>query len=78
VRSRVDRLRHRLAMTERTLRSLSPLATLDRGYAIVSRADDGHVLTNSAEIARGGGIVVRLAHGRLAATVESTEPPDET
>ncbi|MFO7287857.1 MAG: exodeoxyribonuclease VII large subunit [Gammaproteobacteria bacterium] len=78
MRGRVERLRHRLAMTERTLRSLSPLATLDRGYAIVSRADDGHVLTNSAEIARGGGIVVRLAHGRLAATVESTEPPDET
>jgi len=71
---RVQRLGPRLAMTERALRSLSPLATLDRGYAIVSRRDDGHVLTDSAEISPGAGIVVRLARGRLAATVDTTEP----
>ena len=72
---RTERLAHRLAVTERTLRSLSPLATLDRGYAIVARKDDGALVTDSASVSPGTGIAVRLARGRLAATVDSSEPP---
>ncbi|HEX7081413.1 MAG TPA: exodeoxyribonuclease VII large subunit [Gammaproteobacteria bacterium] len=71
---RIERLSHRLAITERTLRSLSPLATLDRGYAIVSRRDDGSLITQSALVEPGTEILVRLARGRLGATVSSAEP----
>ncbi|GAB3850905.1 exodeoxyribonuclease VII large subunit [Micromonospora andamanensis] len=59
-----DDLRHTLAR----LRALSPAATLDRGYAIVQRAD-GHVVRAATEVAPGDPLRVRLADGELAATV---------
>ncbi|WP_197701720.1 exodeoxyribonuclease VII large subunit [Micromonospora echinospora] len=58
-------LRHTLAR----LRALSPAATLDRGYAIVQRAD-GHVVRAATEVAPGDPLRVRLAAGELAATVD--------
>ncbi|MFC7548225.1 exodeoxyribonuclease VII large subunit [Plantactinospora sp. GCM10030261] len=58
-------LRHTLAR----LRALSPAATLDRGYAIVQRAD-GHVVRAAADVAKGDSVRVRLAEGELAATVD--------
>ncbi|WP_422738321.1 exodeoxyribonuclease VII large subunit [Micromonospora sp. WMMD729] len=60
-----DDLRHTLAR----LRALSPAATLDRGYAIVQRAD-GHVVRAAAEVGKGDPLRVRLAEGELAATVD--------
>ncbi|MEU4550923.1 exodeoxyribonuclease VII large subunit [Micromonospora violae] len=60
-----DDLRHTLAR----LRALSPAATLDRGYAIVQRAD-GHVVRAAAEVDKGDPLRVRLADGELAATVD--------
>ncbi|MEU4569684.1 exodeoxyribonuclease VII large subunit [Micromonospora sp. NPDC023956] len=58
-------LRHTLAR----LRALSPAATLDRGYAIVQRAD-GHVVRAAGEVGPGDPLRVRLAAGELAATVD--------
>ncbi|WP_432956774.1 exodeoxyribonuclease VII large subunit [Micromonospora haikouensis] len=60
-----DELRHTLAR----LRALSPAATLERGYAIVQRAD-GHVVRAAGEVGRGDPLRVRLAEGELAATVD--------
>ncbi|MFV2101702.1 exodeoxyribonuclease VII large subunit [Micromonospora sp. LOL_024] len=65
-----DGLRHTLAR----LRALSPAATLDRGYAIVQRAD-GHVVRAATEIAPGDPLRVRLADGELSATVEEQPSP---
>ncbi|MFI1192081.1 exodeoxyribonuclease VII large subunit [Micromonospora sp. NPDC020750] len=61
-----EELRHTLAR----LRALSPAATLDRGYAIVQRAD-GHVVRSAGEVGGGDPLRVRLAEGELAATVDS-------
>lgn len=61
-----DDLRHSLAR----LRALSPAATLDRGYAIVQRADD-QVVRAAAEVAAGDPLRVRLADGELSATVDT-------
>lgn len=58
-------LRHTLAR----LRALSPAATLERGYAIVQRAD-GHVVRAAAEVTKGDPLRVRLADGELSATVD--------
>jgi exodeoxyribonuclease VII large subunit len=57
-----------LGHTLARLRALSPAATLDRGYAIVQRAD-GAVLRDPAEVGDGDRLRVRLAGGELAATV---------
>jgi exodeoxyribonuclease VII large subunit len=73
IASRLDRLTRRISLAERSLRSLSPVATLARGYAIVTRADDGTLLRDATAVEHGTGIAVRLARGHLTATVDDTE-----
>lgn len=60
---------HRLAMAGRTLNTVSPLATLDRGFAIVTRADDGTLLTDAEAVQPGDDVEIRLARGRLLSKV---------
>jgi exodeoxyribonuclease VII large subunit len=60
-----------LAHTLARLRALSPAATLERGYAIVQRAD-GHVARAATDVAKGDTLRIRLAQGELTATVEDT------
>lgn len=65
------RSRARLLPLVRTLNAVSPLATLDRGYAIVSR-EDGSIVRNAADTAPGSFIEARLATGKIRAKVESS------
>jgi len=67
---------HRLAVLGRGLHSVSPLATLERGYAIVKREDDGTVLVTATGINAGEDIRAHLAHGELIATVKEVLPDD--
>jgi exodeoxyribonuclease VII large subunit len=67
--AQLHRARERLSPLVRTLHAVSPLATLDRGYAIVS-LDSGGVLRNAADAAPGTIIEARLSSGRLRAKVE--------
>ncbi|WP_193605100.1 exodeoxyribonuclease VII large subunit [Nocardioides dongkuii] len=53
-------------------RALSPLATLQRGYAVLQDAD-GHVVTSVADVAAGAPVSVRVADGRVHATTTTTE-----
>jgi exodeoxyribonuclease VII large subunit len=77
-RERLERAMHarialagqRLRLSERGLHSLSPLATLQRGYAIVARRDDRRIVTDSNAVAAGTALQIRLAHGSLEATVD--------
>ena len=62
-----DDLRHTVAR----VRSLSPAATLERGYAVLQRAD-GHVVRAVDEVTAGDEVALRLADGRIAATVTGT------
>ena len=52
------------------VRALSPAATLDRGYAVVQRAD-GHVVRDPAEVVADDPLRIRVARGELAAQVVS-------
>jgi exodeoxyribonuclease VII large subunit len=54
----------------RALNSVSPLATLARGYAIVRDPTDGHVLRRSSEASAGQRLDIQLADGRLPVKVE--------
>ena len=63
--------KHRLELAMRGLHGVSPLATLDRGYAIVEDAESGEVLVNAANASIGRDIRARLAEGELIATVKS-------
>jgi exodeoxyribonuclease VII large subunit len=61
--------RERLLPLVRTLNAVSPLATLDRGYAIVTDAHGG-ILRDAADAAAGTIIEARLAVGSVRARVE--------
>lgn len=50
--------------------ALSPQATLDRGYAVLQRAD-GSVARDAADLATGEKVTGRLARGRVALVVEA-------
>ncbi|MEX2122359.1 MAG: exodeoxyribonuclease VII large subunit [Woeseia sp.] len=67
----VERLNTRLRFAERALNSVSPLATLTRGYAIVTDAT-GRVLMDAASVPSGSVVQARLAHGSLRAIVTAT------
>jgi exodeoxyribonuclease VII large subunit len=69
----VERLRLRLRLAERALQSVSPLATLTRGYAIVTDAETGRVLMDAATVAPGTTIRAQLARGGVHATVTRSE-----
>jgi exodeoxyribonuclease VII large subunit len=62
------RTTQRLQMAQRALDAISPLATLERGYAIVTRAD-GSVLQDAAEVRAGDEIEARLRRGSVKARV---------
>jgi exodeoxyribonuclease VII large subunit len=53
------------------LRALSPLATLERGYAIAEL--DGHALREAREASLGSQLSVRLHRGRLNSTVTAVQ-----
>ncbi|GHH73627.1 exodeoxyribonuclease 7 large subunit [Promicromonospora soli] len=55
------------------VRALSPASTLERGYAVVQRAD-GHVVRRPDDVTVGAGVHVRLAEGALDAKVTATIP----
>jgi exodeoxyribonuclease VII large subunit len=69
-RETLHRARARLLPLVRTLNAVSPLATLERGYAIVS-TEDGSILRDAAQAKPGMTIEARLGRGRLRAKVES-------
>lgn len=78
IRRNHETLAARAQLIDRSLNALSPLATLERGYAIVTRSGDGQLVTEHATVETGDGIDVRLADGELRARVEtSTAKPDK-
>lgn len=66
---RLDRADTELAHTLARLRALSPKSTLERGYAIVQRADSGAVLREPDDVEVGDALRVRLSGGEIAAVV---------
>jgi exodeoxyribonuclease VII large subunit len=70
-----ERKRVALAGLADALRTLSPAATLERGYAI-ARLPDGSVLRDPEQAPPGQAVVVSLARGTLEARVERSRTGD--
>jgi len=71
----MDKLARRLAVASRTLDAVSPLATLERGYAIVTDSK-GTVITNAQDVRAGQIIEARLTKGSVRARVERSTNPE--
>jgi exodeoxyribonuclease VII large subunit len=63
---------HRLSLAQRALDTVSPLATLGRGFAIVTGAD-GRPVTDAQQVEFGEQIEARLGRGRIRAIVTDKE-----
>ena len=70
----VEAAQRRLQQAERALNAVSPLATLDRGYAIVTDDGSGRLLVDASGVRPGDRIRAQLARGVLRATVTESEP----
>lgn len=67
------RLQHdqlRLRSLARSLEAVSPLATVARGYAIVTRPTDGSVVRSATEVSAGERLRAQLADGSIEVRVE--------
>ncbi len=73
LQTRQTQLTARLAMAEQTLAAVNPLATLERGYAIVTDAA-GAIVRKAAPIAPGATVHARVARGVLHCTVTESSP----
>jgi exodeoxyribonuclease VII large subunit len=71
--ARFTRATQKLLLAQRGLHAISPLATLERGYAIVT-GPDGAALQDAAQVKVGDAMEVRLRHGTLQATVNGKRP----
>ena len=65
----LSRRTDQLAFLGQQLHTLSPLATLDRGYALVSDTASGKILHHVTDVSTGNQITARLASGELTCTV---------
>jgi exodeoxyribonuclease VII large subunit len=70
--SRLDGARARLGVAAASLDALSPLAVLQRGYAVAADAS-GKTLRAAREVSAGDRVRVRLAEGALRCLVEEVE-----
>ena len=68
---RLERRRMTVAAADDALRTLSPVATLERGYA-VARTADGRILRDASATSSGEGLQVIVARGTVETRVERT------
>jgi exodeoxyribonuclease VII large subunit len=69
-RQLINLLRERLGSRTSALLAANPEAILKRGYAIVTRSEDGRRVVSELDAAPGTGITVKLRDGELKARVE--------
>ncbi len=71
-KKRLTALQSQHAIAARALNAVSPLATLDRGFAVVRYKD--HLVTSAEQLSTGDQISTRLAEGEIISTVNTTKP----
>jgi len=76
MRGALERRRAELGRIGAQMAALSPLAVLDRGYAMVQRPDRS-IVRGAAAVRVGDQLAVRLARGSLAVTVDEVDADAE-
>ena len=70
--ARLEEAKKRLGLAAASLDALSPLAVLQRGYAI-AQDKDGRLVRDAAAVSIGDSLRLRLAKGKLNCRVEGAE-----
>ncbi len=74
MRDSLVKARHRFDLAALSLDSASPQAVLERGYAVVRRADTGRAVRDSKELSPRDRVTLQFARGEAAAVIEESEP----
>jgi exodeoxyribonuclease VII large subunit len=71
MKDRLTRTRQKLELAVNTLESSSPLAILERGYAVVQDAESGAIIRRASEAAPGKLLQIRPMEGLFTARTET-------
>jgi exodeoxyribonuclease VII large subunit len=70
---KLDHLNQRLLNQSQTLHAVSPLATLNRGYALVIHQPSGQIIRSINQLRPGDKVETRLAEGHFTSQISSVE-----
>jgi exodeoxyribonuclease VII large subunit len=74
IRERLLHARHAVELSFEKLQASSPLAILERGYALVTSSGTGHLVTDANQVAEQAVLDIRLHRGALQAVVVAAPP----
>ena len=69
IQQRIEKSQRKFLPLVQTLHAVSPLATLNRGYAIITHTKTSEVISSTDKISLNDTINIRLAHGELTSQV---------
>jgi len=69
----ISAVRNRFEKAAARLDVLSPMATLSRGYAVITRVEDGRAVRTVGDVAHGGRIRARVKDGSILGTIDEIE-----
>ncbi|PPK65998.1 exodeoxyribonuclease VII large subunit [Methylobacter tundripaludum] len=68
---KLEQLKQRLLNSSQTLHAVSPLATLNRGYAMAIRPSSGEIIRSTEQLKLGDIVETRLAQGRFTSQIKN-------
>lgn len=68
---KLEQFKQRLLNSSQTLHAVSPLATLNRGYAMAINPSTGAIVRSVEQISVGDMVQIRLAHGRFTSQIKT-------
>ncbi len=71
---KLEQLNQRLLNSSQTLHAVSPLATLNRGYAMVINPSSGEIIRSTEQLKPGDRVQTRLAQGRFTSQIKVIDP----
>ena len=72
-RHKLESLNQRLLNDSQTLHAVSPLATLNRGYALVIHQPSGQIIRSTEQLRSGDIVETRVAQGRFTSQIKDIE-----
>ena len=72
-RHKLERLNQRLLNVSQTLHAVSPLATLNRGYALATHQPSGQIIRSTEQLNPGDMVETRVAKGRFTSQIKVIE-----
>jgi len=71
INNTIEKAKYKTSNLEQLLNTVSPVSTLERGYAIVTEQKTSNVVTNTKHLKKGDSLRIKLASSEIDSTVET-------